>query len=412
MADLSNTLQALAADTAAIVVSELDTAHTRALLDDITRADRVLTALKVRAGQHCDHLSSRNRGPDANDAFHDNSDVSSATARRNAARSRIVDDIPDLGPALDNGTISGEHLDAIARAANNLELESRPLFDAAAADLVNRTNNQPVDTFAKNVRRIANRIADDHGRAKAVGQRQASSLSLWTDRNGMGHIRGSFDPEWFASVKNGIEREASAMAASASNAGEPITKGRHLDAAALVELIQHGNGAKGRPEILVIIDADSATSGPHEHATRETRDGSELSHDTITRLGCDALIRRVVLDADGVVIDVGRQHRTATKTQWVALNAMYAACAWQGCDRPVSWCQAHHIHEWNQGGATNLDNLVPLCSTHHHRVHEGQWAIKLLPDRTLRIFRPDGTHHGNTRPDRFDPSDERKPCTN
>jgi hypothetical protein len=51
---------------------------------------------------------------------------------------------------------------------------------------------------------------------------------------------------------------------------------------------------------------------------------------------------------------------------------------------------------------SDLANLVPLCSRHHHAVHEGQWTIKLLPDRTLRVFRPDGAHHGNAMPDRFD----------
>lgn len=223
---------------------------------------------------------------------------------------------------------------------------------------------------------------------------------MWTSRDGMGHLRGTFDPEWFASLANAIGRETAAMASQARNTTEPVTKGRHLEAAALVELVQGGNGCKGRSEVLVVVDAETVCSGPHDRSVRETRDGQELSYDTVTRLACDSFIRRVVLDERGVPIDVGRSRRTAGDSQWAALNAIYATCGWKGCDRPISWCQAHHINEWEHGGPTDLDNLVPLCSRHHHAVHEGRWSIKLLPDRTLRIFQPDGTHLGDSRPDR------------
>ena len=44
------------------------------------------------------------------------------------------------------------------------------------------------------------------------------------------------------------------------------------------------------------------------------------------------------------------------------------------------------------GGLTDLVNLLPLCHKHHHLVHEGAWQLKLLPDRTLKIYRPNGEH--------------------
>ena len=51
----------------------------------------------------------------------------------------------------------------------------------------------------------------------------------------------------------------------------------------------------------------------------------------------------------------------------------------------------HHGRWWRIGGVTDLDNLLPLCSKHHHLVHEGGWALALLADRTLMIELPDGT---------------------
>ena len=42
-------------------------------------------------------------------------------------------------------------------------------------------------------------------------------------------------------------------------------------------------------------------------------------------------------------------------------------------------------------GPTDLANLIPLCSRHHHVVHEGGWHLTLHPDRTIALRRPDGT---------------------
>ncbi len=44
-------------------------------------------------------------------------------------------------------------------------------------------------------------------------------------------------------------------------------------------------------------------------------------------------------------------------------------------DCPVRFgdCDIHHLTEWRDGGATDLVNLLPLCSRHHHLIHEGRW---------------------------------------
>ena len=38
-------------------------------------------------------------------------------------------------------------------------------------------------------------------------------------------------------------------------------------------------------------------------------------------------------------------------------------------------------------------NLIPLCETHHHLVHEGGWTLELHPDRRTVWSTPDGTIH-------------------
>jgi len=44
-----------------------------------------------------------------------------------------------------------------------------------------------------------------------------------------------------------------------------------------------------------------------------------------------------------------------------ALIVRDGGCIFPGCDRPASWCDAHHIIHWLDSGPTDLWNLCLLC---------------------------------------------------
>ena len=82
---------------------------------------------------------------------------------------------------------------------------------------------------------------------------------------------------------------------------------------------------------------------------------------------------------------------------------MLHSCAFPGCDRPVHWCDAHHVHWWEHGGPTDIDNLTLLCRRHHVLVHEGGWRVKKHRDGTIVLYPPPpgwrpGTIYRNGRP--------------
>ena len=58
------------------------------------------------------------------------------------------------------------------------------------------------------------------------------------------------------------------------------------------------------------------------------------------------------------VWDEGRRYRTVPPRLRRALDLRDRHCAFPGCRIAVGWCEAHHILEWEHGGATNLDNLT------------------------------------------------------
>jgi predicted restriction endonuclease len=70
-----------------------------------------------------------------------------------------------------------------------------------------------------------------------------------------------------------------------------------------------------------------------------------------------------------------------------------------GCDRGVRWTEAHHLHHWEHGGPTDLDNGLLLCRRHHTLIHTKGWTIHRDPTTGLvTVSRPDG-HQFHRRPD-------------
>ena len=70
-----------------------------------------------------------------------------------------------------------------------------------------------------------------------------------------------------------------------------------------------------------------------------------------------------------------------------------------GCTVPYERCKLHHVIWWRHGGRTDLDNLLPVCVHHHHKIHDAGWTVTLGPNRELTIALPDGTIR-NTGPPR------------
>ena len=97
-----------------------------------------------------------------------------------------------------------------------------------------------------------------------------------------------------------------------------------------------------------------------------------------------ATVHPVVFDAHQVVSAPGRLHlarttRVANAAQRRVLRTWYPTCAIPGCAVRFAHTKAHHVVWWRHGGSTDLDNLLPLCERHHHRVHDDGWQLHLAP---------------------------------
>ncbi len=137
----------------------------------------------------------------------------------------------------------------------------------------------------------------------------------------------------------------------------------------------------------------------HNHSVCETADGAVLPPASVQRLLCNGSVTPVIFDSNGSPFNLGRTVRNANRKQRRKLRAMYRSCGFPGCDVGFWRCEMHHTLPWELGGLTDLENLIPMCSRHHHVIHEGGWQLHLAPDRTLTITQPDGMVYGTATPD-------------
>jgi hypothetical protein len=252
--------------------------------------------------------------------------------------------------------------------------------------------------FARRVRDEARRLQAADGMDILDRQRRATSLRTWVDLEGMWNLKASFDPLTGVRLDARLRDTLEALFATTTPdtcPTDPGAKQDHLRALALADLILTGGTASkpGRPEYVVVVDADAPTGGG---PSTEFSIPVEVPWRVLAELAGDADIHTVVI-RNGVVLhapgnlNLGRTTRLANRAQRRALRGLYSTCAIPGCGVRYDHCKLHHVIWWRHGGCTDLDNLLPVCSRHHHNIHDSGWDVTLGPNRQLTIRYPDGT---------------------
>ena len=311
-------------------------------------------------------------------------------------RGAALDALPVFGDALAGGSLSVAHVDVLATAVAKLEDPAeRDRFVARGQFLAGVAERSTPGEFARTVRNELVRCRQGDGLDRLQRQRRATYLKTWVDQiTGMWCLRGEFDPETGARIHNRLTRTIEKLfhdTTPDTAPTDPLDKQHHLRALALVALVD-GTGARpAATDMSILIDATTLATGIHNATVIDCGLPIELPIDTIRKMACVADITPIIVGADGVRLYVGRTTGLASTAQRRALRAMYRTCAIPGCT--VGWDNViiHHVNYFHHGGPTNIDNLLPVCTKHHHCAHEGHWQLTLDTNRTLTIRQPDGT---------------------
>jgi hypothetical protein len=324
--------------------------------------------------------------------------VGHGEGRRRDRASLIIERFVGLDFLLAAGVITSDHVHTISRALHNLDPRVDALIDQHREEIVAVTSRSSCTALRRYLTQVITRISAECG-VEAPLRRRRSTLRHWVDRStGQAKVLAELNPEDYQRFTVLLNAATQQIAASL-----PGCEREEIAAVALLGLLGAGDGpsisARAVVSMSVIVDAETLSCGPHASSLCEYADGTPINPSELPRLACTA-DRIPIVVGDGVPLNVGRTQRLATAAQHRAIEAIHSTCAVDGCTTPVTMCELHHVHHWEHGGPTDLANLIPLCSYHHHRTHEQQWQIQVSPDRTVTTISPQGvTHHA--RPDRI-----------
>jgi Domain of unknown function (DUF222)/HNH endonuclease len=303
------------------------------------------------------------------------------------------------------GVISPAHATVLAAGTEDLPPATAAEAEPVLLEVASRVDPPGLRKVVTHLHEVA-----DPDAAEAQAQRLHARRGLWVSATmtGMVAIDGLLEPEAGETLLTALEPLARPASAEDDRSGSQ----RRADA--LTELARRNLEAGRlpqtggvRPQITVTVDLPSLPGDGLPGG-----DGSWLAPlpaETVRRLACNATVTRVLvtrqhggdgdtaLDATGALaarlraavtllppalggaptqpLEVGRATRVVSAAQRTALAVRDGGCVFPSCDRPVAWCEAHHLRHWLHGGPTDLGNLVLLCRAHHRAVHEGHQLL-------------------------------------
>lgn len=345
------------------------------------------------AGDVADEHGAKSAGAWLATVIHDGGGVTGRLQRLATETERY----PELREALRVGRVSVKHAEVIVLAVDAFGPEVPvAVRDEAVAHLLARA----AEFTPKELRRLGAGILeiidpatyDDAERARLEAElakaQAATRLTLRPTGEGTARISGVLPESVAARLKKYLEAFSSPRHDAAT--GDEFTPSRYLDPvtgkrlthervlgeafAAFLEAADpdrmpiHGGDAT---QVIVTIDWEKLLAGVGVGVA----DGETIPVGEVRRLACQAGILPAVLGGASEVLDLGRSRRLFSKAQRKAMAIGRDSCAFEGCDVPIAWTEAHHLEPWAAGGATDLALAVRICPRHHHVVHDPRYEI-------------------------------------
>jgi hypothetical protein len=322
-------------------------------------------------------------------------------AREKVRVARALETLPRVAAAMADGRVSyfkAREMTRVATPANEDYLLNIALCGTAS--------------HVEDVVRGYRRALDAEELSREAVQQRDQHLWFHTEPDGSMTIRGRVPAEVGALFKRALEAALDSLPipenvpAGTFSESEELHRSRKRRIEALATMAEsflatgpRDLSGSDRQQIVVHVDAETLR---HSHAGRcELEHGPSIAAETARRLACDCSVVRIVEDAKGEPLDVGRKTRTIPPGIRRALQARDRGCRFPGCTFK-RYVDGHHVKHWVNGGETKLSNLVTLCRFHHRLVHEGQVVVQTLDDGSFRFVKSSGESFDSPAPTQSD----------
>lgn len=325
--------------------------------------------------------------------------ISSANAGRIATVAHRLADFPRCAAGMREGRFSLDQIGVIAdRAADGSDEHYAQLAESAtvsqlrtAIKLEPRPEPQSESETRPESPRSVTKTSDEHSATWHITLPHTEAAVF--DAALQSHQDGLV-AEWRRLHADGVSESTPPFPNAVDGFMSLVQAGWDADVAAR----PHGQ----RTTVVVHLDVESRVASLHL--------GPVLSDDDRRYLLCDATCE-VWFERAGQAIGSGRETRTVNRRLRRALEHRdQGTCVVPGCGA-TRGLHAHHIEHWEDGGLTELANLVLVCPFHHRLHHRGGITITGPADR-LTISDGSGRpleHGSSARPPSTPPPDV-APC--
>ena len=306
-------------------------------------------------------------------------------ARQQAKAAGSLKALPATLEAVKGGWISIEHARAMGESH-----ERAPFAEGEELELIVLAISEDLDQFRKTVALGEDQRRADDGLTRHERQRERRNGKVFDGDDEMVILHAEFDRLAGERVKTALFELSDRLFREDSKAGSNRTHEQrnadalvalitqepaHADSSADGDTADEGSYREIKPQattLIVSVDYDTL-SGQLKNAG--LIDGTPIDIDDLRHIACDAGIIPAIFAADSQPLYMGRKQRAVTSAQKLALVARDRQC--MGCGMRASACDAHHIIWWDDGGPTDITNLVLLCPKCHKKVHkQGYQVIK------------------------------------
>lgn len=356
----------------ALVESSIDPAATGLLIGELTELITVAEAVRVNAIGTFDAAGEAGADGALTTAswLRHTCHVDQKTAKSMVHTSRALRDLPVTTAALLAATISYPHAVAIASLTRDAPIEAIASCEAEMVVVAERTTPAQLRSYLGFIRHA---YAPDAVVRDEQDRYARRSFHLASSFERLDALSGWLDPEVGTALRIALEAK---VGAPAEDDDRTRSQRWHDAFGQLVhDWLARGDlpDVRGeRPHLVVTVDYATLRGDAGAPAADLERHGP-ISGEAARRLACEAIVLRAILNGPSQVLDIGRATRVVPAGMRRALVLRDKGCI--VCGAPASWCEAHHVVHWVDGGHTRLGNLVLLCERHHRQHHEGKFSL-------------------------------------
>jgi hypothetical protein len=280
-----------------------------------------------------------------------------------------LEKLPQTEAAFVSGDLGYQHVALMAQAAKHVGAAA---VRKEEASLLRAAQTMDPGQFMSVAKNFEHRIDAEGALTEANRAHARRYLHVGEPQDGMVRIDGLLDAEGGATVRRALQAFMKPSKNDERSHGQ-----RQHDA--LIELClqraaSRRDGAGPRPQLIIRASLDTLAGIPGAPAG-ELDGGGTIPAATVQRIACDTALSRLTGRGE-LEHELSHATRTIPPSTRRALEARDHKCVFPGCDRPLSWCDGHHLVWWINGGATELPNLALLCRHHHRMVHEEGWTLE------------------------------------